>query len=108
MEILKKQLGNTEWMVVTTKEKRVIADRVKRTITDTYPDGKVEERTEVIIKETEVVKESPCVYLFTEKQFDIMFRNYSLGNCAVSEKGLTRYSNAYTPNGTDWYGQPGR
>lgn len=33
-----------------------------------------------------------CWWIFSYSQLDVMLRNYKLGNCSITEKGLNRYS----------------
>lgn len=75
--------------------------------TEAYEDGTakvVSERTEWRYPELVLCD---YMYIFTQSQYDKMLANYELGNCPVTPKGLSRYSNAYG-YGACWYGQPAK
>lgn len=102
-----KPLGETGYMLI--RETYITRSTVKavKTTTITFDDGY--SRTEE--EEVEVSRDTVChyedIYLFNQNQYDTMVRNYELGGCPITEKGLRRYSLAYG-SGTNWYGQPGR
>lgn len=47
------------------------------------------------------------IYIFTNRQLQLMQDNYKLGNCPITQKGLRRYSSAYG-SGTSWFGCPAK
>lgn len=47
------------------------------------------------------------IYIFNKRQVEVMQRNYELGNCPITTKGLCRYSLAWG-SGDSWYGQPAK
>lgn len=75
--------------------------------TEAYEDG----TAKVVSERTEWREPKPVLgdymYIFTKSQYDKMLSNYELGNCPVTPKGLSRYSNA-NGSGCTWYGQPAK
>lgn len=47
------------------------------------------------------------VYIFNKRQLEVIQRNYELGSCPITTKGLCRYSLAWGSR-DNWYGQPAR
>lgn len=82
-------------------------EKVAITTIETYEDG----IGKVVSERTEWRERKPVLgdymYIFTESQYDKMLSNYELGNSAVTQKGLSRYSSA-CGHGCNWSGQPAK
>lgn len=102
-----KPLGETGYMLLRETYVTMAVVKATKTTTLTFEDGYSRSEEE----EVEVSRNTTCyyehIYLFNQKQYDTMVRNFELGGCQVTEKGLRRYSLAFG-SGTNWYGQPGR
>lgn len=82
-------------------------EKVTILVTESYEDG----TAKVVSERIEWRERKPVLgeymYIFNQSQWDKMLYNYQLGNCPVTSKGLTRYSNA-NGYGSTWYGQPAK
>lgn len=108
MELDIKELGNS-FMLVRTKERVVEKVVIKTFVTEEFEDGEVKTQQDnrVEFRPTGKTVFGEDLYIFSRAGLNLAVRNYGLGGCSFSEKGLQRYCLAYGKD-TTWYKQPGR